>query len=147
MKYILCILSLLVLPYSVFADADEIAKLQSWKQTVQDQIKKFDGEKGLWELRMTNTVVTSVGKSPVGGFTHAVPGQDPPLVSGWRDPMTKGDAEDNFSECKTNIQRLEEAIKAAEQELSQIDKKIKVLDSAEASGGGGSEGGGGGGGY
>ena len=61
--------------------------------------------------------------------------------------MTKGDAEDNFSECKTNIQRLEEAIKAAEQELSQIDKKIKVLDSAEASGGGGSEGGGGGGGY
>lgn len=61
--------------------------------------------------------------------------------------MTKGDAEDNFSEAQMHIQRLEDSIKAAEQELLQTDKKIKNLESAEAGGGGESEGGGGGGGY
>lgn len=149
MKYILCILSLLVLPYSVFADADEIAKLQSWKQTVQNQIDKDRGELGQWKQRMGNTVLVSAGHSPVGGFTHVVPGQDPTLVQGWRDPLTKGDAEDNFSECQMHIQRLEDSIKAANQELSQTDKKIKNLESALAGGddGGESEGGGGGGGY
>lgn len=147
MKYILCILFLLVLPYSVFADADEIAKLKSWKQTVQGQLGKDRGELGLWKQRMTNTVLVSAGKSPVGGFTHAVPGQDPTLVQGWRDPMTKGDAEDNFSESQIHIQRLEDSIKAAEQELRETDKKINDLERTEAGRGGGSEGGGGGGGY
>jgi hypothetical protein len=149
MKYILCILSLLVLPCSVFADTDEIAKLKSWKQTVQDQLRKDQGELGLWKQRMTNTVLVSAGKSPIGGFTHVVPGQDPTLVQGWRDPMTKGDAEDNFTEATSHIQRLEDSIKAAEEELSNVDKKITALENAEAGGGGGgeSEGGGGGGGY
>lgn len=149
MKYILCILSLLLLPYTVFADADEVAKLQAWKQTVQNQLDKDRGELGQWKQRMTNTVLVSAGHSPVGGFTHAVPGQDPTLVQGWRDPMTKGDAEDNFTESQMHIQRLEDSIKEAQQELSQTDKKIKALESVQAGGveAEEAEGGGEGGGY
>lgn len=148
MKYILCFFLLLVLPFSAFADGDELGKLNSWKQTVQDQLAKNRGELGLWKQRMANTALASAGKSPIG-FTHIVPGQDPTLVQGWRDPLTKGDAEDNFTEATMHIQMLGDNIKAAEDELTQIDKKIKALESPEASGGGGGKtgGGGGGGGY
>jgi hypothetical protein len=149
MKYILCILCLLVLPFSVLANSEEIGKLKSWKQTLEDQKKQFEGELGLWKLRICNTALVSAGRSPVGGFTHVVPGQDPTNVGAWRDPMTKGDAEDNFIEAKSQVERLEDAIKMTEKELSETNKKINELERVEAGGGeggGGSSGGGGGGG-
>lgn len=151
MKYLLCILCMLVLPSSVLANSEEIAKLKSWKQTLEDQKKQFEGELGLWKLRICNTTLVSAGKSPVGGFTHVVPGQDPTNVGAWRDPMTKGDAEDNFIEAKSQVERLEDAIKMTEKELSATNKKIDDLERIEnggggSGGGGGSSGGGGGGG-
>ena len=150
MKYLLCILCLLVLPSSVLANSEEIAKLKSWKQTLEDQKKQFEGELGLWKLRICNTTLVSAGKSPVGGFTHVVPGQDPTNVGAWRDPMTKGDAEDNFIEAKSQVERLEDAIKMTEKELIKVNGEIKKWENTEAGGsegGGGSSGGGGGGGY
>lgn len=146
MRLVISVLVLLALPCAAFANSAEIQKLNSWKESVQSQLTKDKGELGLWKQRMSNTVLVSAGKSPIGP-THMVPGQDPTIVSGWRDPMTKDDAADNFTEAVSHVQRLEGNIKAAEQELARVEKEIKKLENIERGGSGGGGGDGGGGGY
>lgn len=154
MKYVAYILCLLMLTVSgclaaktsnsgsVAPKSGELSKLKSWKQTLEEDIKNNKKEKTGWNQRICNTALVSSGKSPIG-HTHLIPGQDPNNVAAWRDPITKGDAEDNFIEAKIQVERLEDSIKAAEKELAETNKKIDELERIES---GGSEGGGGGGG-
>ena len=151
--YILCLLMLIVSgclatktsnSSSVTPKSEDLSNLKKWKQTLEEDIKKNQKEKNGWNKRICDTALVSSGKSPIGP-THMIPGQDPTDISGWRDPITKGDAEDNFIEAKIQVERLEDAIKAAEKELSETNRKINELERIEQ-GGGGNDGGGGSGG-
>lgn len=164
MKYIiwtLCLLTLLLTGCSLGTNSwvsvksappvpqsDELSKLKSWKHTIEKDIEQKKNERRGWNKRICDTTLASCGKSPMG-FTHTVPGQDPTIVSGWRDPITKDSANDDFIEAKSQVDRLNDTIKAAEKELAETNRKIEALECTNSGGNGGSGGGsgGGGGGY
>jgi len=134
-------------PATASPKSDKLSDLTRDKELYENQKKQLEGELGLWKKDLCNAAVVSAGKSPIGGFTHLTPGQDPTIVSGWRDPMTKGDAEDRFIEAKSNIERIEDTLEMTKKALIKVNREIQELERIEAGGSEGGGGGGGGGGY
>lgn len=138
------LIAIVVCLVGMAAHAEEKTKTEliAWKKQVEKANKQTRDELNQWKMQMVNSGLSMVGKSPMG-FTHTTPGQDPSLVSTWRDPMAPGDAPDAFSESTEQIKRLEEELEVQDHELKKVTREIEEKDKEKS---GGSEGGGCGGG-
>jgi len=135
---------------TTFQNSDKLSALKNDKKLYEKQKKDLEGQLGLAKRELCGTVMVSCGKSFPGGMSHIDYRHDPTNVSTWRDPLTKGDAEDNFVKTKGEIEWIEDNLKETEKALAKVNREIQEqerFESGGGGGGGGSSGGGGGGGY